>query len=606
MKVMYGWSGRILKVDLSNSKSVIKKLDGGDALNFIGGRGLAIKLLWDNLPLGVNPFSPDNILILSVGPLTGLPLPSSGKLVVATKSPLTFGYGDGNIGSVAALQMKMAGFDAVMIRGVSENPCILFINDDGIEMADADALWGLDTFKVESRLKEIYGKDAGIISIGPAGERLIRYANVISQRGRAGGRPGIGAVMGSKRLKAIVIKSKGKRTPRLSDPEALKALGSEAYREILDKPNYDFWMRQGTMATIAWSQSNGVLPSFNFREGVFDMADRIGGDAMESIKVSQRGCPNCNMICGNVVEDSNGMEVELDYENVAMLGSNIGLSDLKKVAYLNRLADEYGLDTISLGNSIGFAIESSEKGLIEEKIEWGDFQAIENVVNAIVEKRGVGSILALGVKKASEKIGAESWRWAMHVKGLEISAYNCHSTPGMALAYATSPIGAHHKDAWVIAWEVAVDRKSYGEEKVDKVIELQRIRGGLFEYLTACRLPWVEVGLELNWYPRLFKSATGIEFSLEGMYTIADRIYTLIRAFWIRELGSNWSHELDMPPHRWFNDPPTKGPSKNSKLDYERYLNMLHLYYEKRGWNREGIPTKTTLEKSGLDYVAFS
>lgn len=602
---MYGWSGRILKVDLSRSKSVIERLDGGDALSFVGGRGLAIKLLWDNLPLGTDPLSPDNILILSVGPLTGLPLPSSGKLVVATKSPLTFGYGDGNIGSVAAVQMKKAGFDAAMIRGVAEIPSILLIKDDGVEIINAEELWGLDTFKVESRLKEIYGKDAGVLSIGPAGERLIRYANVISQRGRAGGRPGIGAVMGSKKLKAVVIKG-GDKYPRLSDPKSLKTLGSEAYREILDKPNYSFWMRQGTMATIAWSQNNGVLPSFNFREGVFDMADSIGGDAMESIKVSQRGCPNCNMICGNVVKDSKGMEVELDYENVAMLGSNIGLGDLKKVAYLNRLADEYGLDTISLGNAIGFAIESSGKGLMEEKIEWGDFRAIEDLVNAILEKRGVGSLLALGVKEASEKIGAESWRWAMHIKGLEISAYNCHSTPGMALAYATSPIGAHHKDAWVIAWEVTVDRKSYGEEKVNKVIELQRIRGGLFEYLTACRLPWVEVGLKLDWYPRLFKSATGIEFSLEEMYTTADRIYTLIRAFWVRELGSSWSHELDMPPHRWFNDPPTKGPSKGYKLDHEKYLNMLHLYYKKRGWNMGGIPTKTTLERLGLGYVTLS
>jgi aldehyde:ferredoxin oxidoreductase len=599
---MYGWGGRILKVDLSKSKSIVERLDGEDALKFIGGRGLAVKILWDNLPPGVDPFSPENILVFSVGPLTGLPIPSSGKLVVATKSPLTLGYGDGSIGSVAAVQLRRTGFDAVMVKGKAEKPCILLVGDEGAEILDAEGLWGLETFKVEEELKEEHGKEAGILSIGPAGERLILYANVVSQGGRAGGRPGIGAVMGSKMLKALVVKGSG--TPRVSDPEALKRLGSEAYREILEKPNYNFWVRQGTMATIAWSQSHGVLPSFNFREGVFEGADEIGGDFMESIKVSQRGCPNCNMICGNIVRDSEDAEAELDYENVAMLGSNIGLGDLRKVAYLNRLADGYGLDTISLGNAIGFAIESSEKGVIEEEMEWGDFQAIRDLVNDIVEGEGIGSTLRLGVKRASEVIGSESWMWAMHVKGLEVSAYNCHSTPGMALAYATSPIGAHHKDAWVIAWEVTRGGGGYGEEKVDKVIELQRIRGGLFEFFTTCRLPWVEVELSLSWYPRFFESATGIKLSLEEMYVVSDRIYSLIRAFWIRELAQDWSRELDVPPPRWFRDPPSKGPTMNSKLDYGRYMEMLQLYYRKRGWDGEGMPTKATMRRLGIEYAA--
>ncbi|MEM2123430.1 MAG: aldehyde ferredoxin oxidoreductase family protein [Candidatus Bathyarchaeia archaeon] len=598
---MYGWGGRILKVDLSRSKSIVERLDGGDALNFIGGRGLAAKLLWDNLPPGIDPFSPESIVVFSIGPLTGLPIPSSGKLVVAAKSPLTLGYGDGSIGSLAAVQLRRAGYDAVMVKGRAEKPSILFIGDGGAEILGAEELWGLDTFKAEEKLKETHGRDVGVLSIGPAGERLIRYANVVSQGGRAGGRPGIGAVMGSKMLKAVVVK--GSNTPRIFDPMALKRLGSEAYREILDKPNYGFWMRQGTMATIAWSQCHGVLPSYNFREGVFEEADMIGGDFMESIKVSQRGCPNCNMTCGNIVRDSEDKEAELDYENVAMLGSNIGLGDLRKVAYLNRLADGYGLDAISLGNTIGFIMESYEKGIIKEGVEWEDFQAVVDLVNDIVDGRGIGSTLGLGVKKASEILGSESWTWAMHVKGLEVSAYNCHSTPGMALAYATSPIGAHHKDAWVIAWEVTWGGEGYSEEKVNKVIELQRIRGGLFEYLTTCRLPWVEVELSLDWYPRFLESSTGVKLSLEEMYTISDRIYTLIRAFWIRELAPNWSHELDMPPPRWFKDPPSKGPTRNSKLDYQRYLKILRLYYKKRGWNSEGVPTKATLTRLGLEYV---
>jgi aldehyde:ferredoxin oxidoreductase len=217
---------------------------------------------------------------------------------------------------------------------------------------------------------------------------------------------------------------------------------------------------------------------------------------MEKIKVSNRGCPQCNMTCGNVVKDSDQKESELDYENVTMLGPNIGLGDLKQVATLNRLADELGLDTISLGNVLGFAMEASEKGLIKEKIPWGNYEESKTLIEDVAFRRGLGKMLAKGVRSAAEEVGKGSDRWAMHVKGLEISAYDCHTTPGMALAYATSSIGAHHKDAWVISWEVKTGRESYGSEKVDKIIELQRTRAGVFESLTVCRLPWVEVGFD--------------------------------------------------------------------------------------------------------------
>ncbi len=366
--------------------------------------------------------------------------------------------------------------------------------------------------------------------------------------------------MGSKNLKAIVIR--GSIEPQLADKRELKRLAAESYREILEKENYKFWKRQGTMCVIAWSQENGVLPTYNFKEGFFDNAEDISGDLMETIKISQKGCPYCNMTCGNVVADSDGKPSELDYENVAMLGSNIGLGDLRKVALLNRIADENGVDTISLGNTIGFAMEASEKGLIDEKIEWGDFEVTKTLVDDIIAKKGLGATLAMGVKAASDIFKNKSWRWAMQIKGLEVSAYDCHFSPAMALAYGTSPIGAHHKDAWVIAWEVTVNRGDYEEYKVDKVIELQRLRGGIFESLTTCRLPWVEVGLDLKWYPKFFRAVTGIKMSLEEMYKVADRIYSLSRGFWIRELGSKWSVSLDIPPPRWFEDPPTKGPVK--------------------------------------------
>jgi len=599
-----GWSGAILRVDLSRGRSTRARLDGELALKFLGGRGFAAKILWDDLAPGIDPLSPANELVIAAGPLTGLPIPSSGKLVVAAKSPLTSGYGDGSIGTMASVQMRRAGLDAIVISGKAEGPSYLLVEDGGAEVRSAEGLWGLGTFETERRLREEHGRDAGILSIGLAGENLVAYATIASQEGRSGGRPGMGAVMGSKNLKAVVIRGSGE-VP-LADPEGLRELGGEAYREVLGKPNYGFWKRQGTMATLAWSQANGVLPTMNFREGCFDGADGINGDAMEAIKVSQRGCPHCNMTCGNVVEDSEGMASELDYENVAMLGSNIGLGDLRKVAALNRLADEWGVDTISLGNAIGFAMECSERGLISERIEWGDFEAARALAEDVVRTRGLGGLLARGVKGAAEAIGRGSEGWAMHVKGLEISAYDCHAMPGMALAYGTSPIGAHHKDAWVISWEAASGLKGYDERKIDKVIELQRLRGGLFECLTTCRLPWVEVGFDLAWYPRFLKAATGIEMGFDALYGIADRVYALIRAFWAREYGDRWGPHMDTPPARWFDEAPSKGPTKGARLDRAEYAAMLRRYYSKRGWDERGIPRAETLGALGMGDVAMA
>jgi len=599
---MYGWNGLFLRVNLGKGRAAAEEYDAKIATNFLGGRGFAAKILWDELKHGTDPLSPKNKLVFAAGPLTGFALPSSGKLVVAAKSPLTGSYGDGNIGTFATVHMRKAGYDAIIVEGKSKKPTVLLIQDKHIDFLDAGDLWGLNSFKTESMLRKVYGPTAGILVIGQAGENLVKFANIVCQEGRAGGRPGIGAVMGSKNLKAVVIMGSGDLSAAY--PKELKKLGADAYREVLTKPPYAFWKRQGTMMTIEWSQENSVLPTYNYREGVFKKADAIGGFVMEKIKVSQHGCPQCNMTCGNVVKDSYGRESELDYENVAMLGSNIGLGHLRRVAALNRAADEFGLDTISLGNVLGFAMEASEKGLIEEKISWGKFKATKALIEDIAYRRGLGNMLAEGVRSAAEKIGGDSSRWAMHVKGLEISGYDCHAAPAMALAFATSSIGAHHKDAWVISWEMKVGRKGYSEEKVDKVIEFQRIRGGVFEALTVCRLPWIELGFELEWYTKFLRAATGLEMTWKDLNLIADRIYALIRAFWIREFGKNWTREMDVPPARWFEEPLSKGALKGAKLDRAKYDVMLSKYYRKRGWDERGIPTKATLKKLGLEDVA--
>jgi aldehyde:ferredoxin oxidoreductase len=597
---VYGWNGRFLRVNLSNSNAQAEQYDLTMAKRFLGGRGFAVKILWDELDPRTDPLSPDNKLVFAAGPLTGWSLPSSGKLVVAAKSPLTGGYGDGNVGTHVAVQMRKAGYDAIIVEGKAEKPVIVLVQDKLVDFVDAGNLWGLDSFTAEKRLRELYGRASGILLIGPAGENMVSYATIVCQEGRSGGRPGMGAVMGSKNLKAIVVV--GTRELPAAYPKEMQELGQDAYREVLMKPSYAFWKQQGTMMTVEWSQENSVLPTLNYSEGVFDKADAIGGFAMEKLKVGNRGCPMCNMTCGNIVKDSDRKQSELDYENVVMLGSNIGLGDLKQVAALNRIADELGMDTISLGNVLGFAMEASEKGLIDQHVPWGSFKNTKALVKDIAYRRGLlGNMLADGVKSASEKIGKGSEAWAMHVKGLEVSGYDCHTTPGMALAYGTSSIGAHHKDAWVISWEVKTGREHYNAEKVDKVLELQRIRAGVFESLTVCRFPWVEVGFELEWYPKFLRAATGIEVNWDMLNVVGDRIFNLTRAFWVRHYNKDWTSQMDVPPARWFDEPTKKGTLKGSRLDREQYSGMLQMYYRKRGWDDRGIPTKTTLRKLGLE-----
>jgi len=285
-----------------------------------------------------------------------------------------------------------------------------------------------------------------------------------------------------------------------------------------------------------------------------------------------------------------------------MLGSNIGLGDLGQVAALNRIADEFSLDTISLGSVLGFAMEASEKGLINEKISWGNFEEAKALATNIAYRYGLGDVLAEGVRHAAAKLGGDSADWAMHVKGLEISAYDCHTAPAMALAYGTSPIGAHHKYAWVIGWETENDREGYGEEKAAKVIELQNARG-IFECLGVCRFPMVNLGFEREWYPKYLNAATAQQFTWESLNQISERVSNLVRAFWVREYNGMWSNELDIPPKRWFAEPLSQGPLKGGKLDRAKYDSLLQAYYAKRGWDERGVPKKDKLNQLGLSEV---
>jgi len=598
---MKGWLGNILRINLTERK-VKKETFGEDfAKKWVGGRGFAVKILWDELKPGIDPLGPENKLIVALGPIAGIPAPNTGKTVVAAKSPLTGGYGDGNLGTWVTEQMRKAGYDILIIEGASEKPIYLYIEDDKVQFLPADEIWGKGSYETQEWLYKKYGKRAGILTIGQGGENKVLYSIIRSLEGRAGGRPGIGAVMGSKNLKAIVIK--GSKEIPVADPEGMKKVGRDDLKKVGEIDKKTGWSVQGTTGVLAWCNDVNALPVKNMRKTSHPEAWRIDGERLAQLKVAVYGCPNCTMRCGITILDKEGRHSELDYENVGMLGSDLEIFDYPQVASLNYLCDDFGLDTISSGGVLAFYADAIENGAIKGDFRFGDAEKAKELLRKIAYRREEGELLALGTKKMAEKIGKGSEAYAMHVKGLEISAYNCKFVPGMALAYGTSPIGAHHKDAWVIMFELTqTARDSYGEEKARRVIELQRIRGGLFEFIVSCRFPWVEIGWELENYAEYFNIATGSNWTLEDFWKVADRIYNLIRAFWVREYP-DWNRKWDYPPAVWF-DPSNadkEGPIAGKVLEYDKYDSLLDLYYKIRGWDNRGIPKMETFISSGLE-----
>ena len=598
---MYGWTGNILRINLTNRTHKVEHFDEDFARKWVGGRGFALKILWDELKPGIDPLGPENKLIVTVGPIAGIPAPNTGKTVVAAKSPLTGGYGDGNLGTRVTEQMRKAGYDIIIIEGKSERPVYLYIEDDKIEYLSAEEIWGKGTYDTQNWLYKKYGKGAGVLSIGQGGENLNLYAMIRSLEGRAGGRPGIGAVMGSKKLKAIVIK--GSKPIPVADPEGMKKLGLEDLRKVGEIDKKTGWSIQGTTGVLAWCNEVAALPVRNMRKTHHPEAWKIDGERLNNARVATYGCPNCTMRCGITILDHEGRESELDYENIGLLGSNLEIFELDQVASLNYLCDDYGLDTISAGATLAFYADAIDHGALKGDFKFGDAEMAKKLLGMAATRQGeVGNLLADGTLRMAKKIGHGSEAYAMQVKGLEISAYNCKFIPGMALAFGTSPIGAHHKESWVITYELKQSqRDSYGPEKAAKVIELQRIRGGLFEFIVSCRFPWIELGWPIENYAIYFNKVTGLNWTLDDFWKVADRIYALMKFFWAREFP-DWNRTKDYPPMVWF-DPSNAdpdGPIAGKVLELDKYNQLLDYYYQQRGWDKRGIPTRKTAEALDL------
>ena len=598
---MDGWTGQILRVNLTNRTHRVETFSQEFADTWIGGRGFAVKILYDELAPGIDPLGPENKLVVAVGPISGIPAPNTGKTIVAAKSPATGGYGDGNLGTRVTDQLRKAGYDALIVEGVAERPTMLVIDDDTVEFLSAEEVWGKGTIATNDWIYERYNKGVGVLNIGQAGEHMVNFAVVRSFEGRSGGRPGMGAVMGSKLLKAIVVK--GSKPIPQAFPAKMKELGRDDLREVHQIDKEAAWSVQGTTGVLPWCNEVAALPVHNFRGTSHPDAWQVDGERVAAAKVALYGCPNCTMRCGIAVLDDEGRESELDYEPVGLLGPNLDLYNLPEVASLNYLCDDYGLDTISAGAVLSFYADAIEHGATPGEPLFGDVVAFKKLLGQIAFREGeIGNLLANGTLRAARAFGHGSEDYAMQVKGLEISAYNCKFIPGMALAFGVSPIGAHHKESWIITYEVnQTPRESYGRDKAQKIVDLQRIRGGLFESIVTCRFPWVEVGWGVEHYPIYFNTVTGKEWTLDDFWPISDRIYALIKLFWLREFPDT-DRSADYPPAVWF-DPENadkEGPIAGRILERDKYDTLLQHYYDIRGYDDRGVPTRATLESLGL------
>ena len=608
-----GYTGKILRVDLTAGTTEVEALDEKMVRDLIGGNGIAARYLYDTVPAGTDPLSPENALILMNGPVQGTRVPAvGGRTVVVTRSPLSGFFIDAYYGGHFGAELKFAGFDGIVITGRSEKPVMLVVEDGEARLVDASPYWGMKTFEFQEKLRgEEEYHDSEITCIGPAGENLSPMACIISGV-HAAGRGGVGAVMGSKQLKAVVARGTG--GVRVPDMEALEKYCDGIVERMQANPATSKVLpTYGTPAIVAANNNLGLLGTRNYQVEVFDEADAINGEALRnSAFVKSASCFSCPIGCAKLFrmegdEYGPAESVGPEYETLWSYGSNLANSDLKSIIAADRYSDEMGLDTISAGSVIGMAIEAFEKGLITTadtggiELKYGDPELMMELLKQIAANEGFGAILGAGTRELGRRFNAE--KLAMETKGLEIPAHSPRGYPGMAIGYATSNRGGTHQDGRPSAERGgAVDRK-LKEGKGEYIIGVQRMTT-LADCLVACRFTEGIFGLTgiSEDYVDIMKHVTGMDYTVEELIEVADRVYALERAFNAREGASRKDDTL---PYRVLNEPIPDGPAVGEFMEPDVFERELEAYYRKRGWDVEtGLPTAETLRRLKLDDVA--
>ncbi|MFH1423137.1 MAG: aldehyde ferredoxin oxidoreductase family protein [Planctomycetota bacterium] len=595
---MNAYGGKILRVSLSRKKIETETVREDYAKKYLGGRGFGARILWDEVK-GVEPLSPGNKVIIAAGPLSGLYLAGSGKTSFHAKSPLTGGYADSNVGGLFSPEMKHAGIDAIIIEGVSSEPVYLFIDDDRVEIRDAKHLWGKGAITTEEILKKELGRDFQIAAIGQGGENLVKYACVNHDYGREAGRAGIGAVMGSKKLKAVAVR--GTKDIPIADLDGFLKATNKMWEDCFKHPALKEWQDYGTTSFVEWASEAGALPTRNFQTGTFEDAKSIGHITMrEKVVKLDKACYTCPMACGKYSYSPKYTTYAegAEYETLALLGANCAINDIEAVIRANYLCDEYGIDTISTGNVIAFVMEATERGIMNV-LRFGEIDKYLDLIPKIALREGIGDELAEGVASLAKKYKAEDF--AIQIKGMEQSGYESRGAPAMLLSYMTCDVGAHHNRSWAIMKDLQAGRDVL-KGKPEYVADLQHKRS-LFDILGLCRLQWIELTLDLNDYAELFSTATGWKTTLSDLLSVSERIYNLTRAYWFREMPG-FGKNSDNPPVRAMKEKIPSGPTKGYIQPEENINKLLSDYYKVRGWDENGKPTKATMEKLGLADVA--
>lgn len=618
----FGFTGRYLRLDLTNKKTRVETLDKHLIDLYMGGRGIGSYFLYREVEGSVDPFDEKNKVIIAAGPLTGTGIPAGTKTTVITKSPLTNGITYALASGRFGPWLKFCGYDFLIVEGKAKGPTYVYIKDNDIAFLDAHDLWGLTTLDTRKRIAEKYGKDASTLCIGPAGENLVRYASVIMDR-REAGRGGTGAVLGAKKLKAIVA-NPSQKSLSIYDKEKLRDLNKSYLERIKEDPGCQAYRIMGTSRSTSTAHKEGLLPTRNYQDTGFDEYYNLSGERLaEKFIVGHHTCYLCPVMCEKLCEVKEGeyagaYSEGLEYESIWALGTACGNSSMESVIMANKLCDDLGLDTMSTGGTIAFAMECYEKGLLTDRetggisLTFGNHKSIIEVIKRIARREGIGDLLAEGSRRAAVQIGKGAIEFSMSVKGQEMSGWDPRGAVGMALAYATANRGACHTTAAVFSLEIPTMSGKYGnlapdpnkrynqysiEGKAELVKFVQDNRAAL-SALGAC---YFARPLNLDDYSEMFSAITGIPCSRKDLLRLGERIYTLERAFNVK---AGMTRNDDFLPNRLHTTPGTRGMSKGHVVNRDDYGKMLDEYYSLRGWDRNGVPKVETVKELELAFLA--
>ena len=607
-KIPGGYNGQILRVNLSNMSAKGEAISERVCRKYLGGAGFVAYYLWNELDPGVDALSPDNKLIFALGPISGLKLPGASRNCIGAKSPLSKGIAKSEAGGFWMAALKQAGFDGIIVEGKAENAVYLWVHDGEVEIKDASHLWGRETLDTENTIRSDLGdQKIQVAMIGPAGENLVRFACIMEGCHDAAGRGGLGAIMGSKNLKAIAVR--GNTLPPVVDEDKFKEI-----RHQLSHPYPHSEFGTGGPYMIA-QEASGDLPIRNFQDGKFPGVNKIhGGVIKDTIGTGMKGCFACHIRCKKVVRFDEPYRVDPEYggpeyETLAALGSDLGIDNLKAIAKGNERCNAYSLDTISTGSTIAFAMECYEKGILTKEntdgleLKWGNSEAMLEAIELIAKREGFGDLLAEGTARMAEKIGKGSQDFALHAKGLEPGMHDPRVASGLALAFMVSSIGADHcaslpdgllenemffKQYQPLGFLTPFKANDLSSRKVAmfRVSQFQTI---LYDSIAACHF----VSLSFEQMAELLKAVTGWETGVAELFRIAERIVTLMRLFNLRE---GTSGEDDVIPERFY-QPTTDGALSNLTADREAYDKALKYYYALMGWDAKGVPLPEKVEE---------